>query len=46
MVHQALAATYALRGEDASAAKHAAELRRIVPEARIVALCRQYLSFR
>jgi DNA-binding SARP family transcriptional activator len=41
-VHQALAATYALRGDDASAAKHAAELRRIVPEARIAAFCKQY----
>ncbi len=40
-VHQALAAAYALRGDDANAAKHAAELRRIVPEARIAALCKQ-----
>ncbi|HEV8695177.1 MAG TPA: tetratricopeptide repeat protein, partial [Lysobacter sp.] len=42
LVHQALAAAYALRGDDANAAKHAAELRRIVPEARITAFCKQY----
>jgi len=41
-VHQALAATYALRGDDANAAKHAAEFRRIVPEARIARLGKEY----
>jgi DNA-binding SARP family transcriptional activator len=37
-VHRALAATYALRGDDANAAKHASEFRRIVPQARIADL--------
>ena len=41
-VHQALAATYAWRGDHANAAKHAVELRRILPEARIAGLCKQY----
>jgi DNA-binding SARP family transcriptional activator/Tfp pilus assembly protein PilF len=37
-VHEVLAATYALGGEVTNAAKHAAELRRIVPEARLATL--------
>jgi DNA-binding SARP family transcriptional activator len=41
-VHQALAATYALRGDHANAAKHAVEFRTILPEARIASLCKQY----
>jgi len=40
-VHGGLAATYALRGDATNAAKHAAELRRIVPEARLANLARE-----
>jgi len=41
-VHRALAATYALRGDDADAAKHAAEFRRTVPAARIASHGKEY----